>query len=176
MITNRHVAAENGQQPDSIQVQMADQKVLLTADVVNVAPATATAPDVAVLKIRSYSGPHVAHIDWADSSVRQGAPGVLIGFPAGLRMALDNEAVARTTVSAGTFMSSREDEIRFQGFTVGGSSGSPVFNSDGALVALHRAGMVDAEGHLAVGMGIEVPIRKLIPFLPADAKTELGLH
>jgi pSer/pThr/pTyr-binding forkhead associated (FHA) protein len=173
MITNRHVAAEGGQ-PDSIQVQMADQKFLLTADVVSVAPAGG--PDVAVLKVRSYSGPHVAHIDWADTSVRQGAPGVLIGFPAGLRMALDNEAVARTTVSAGTFMSSREDEIRFQGFTVGGSSGSPVFNADGALVALHRAGMLDAEGHLAVGMGIEVPIRKLIPFLPAEAKTELGIR
>jgi len=62
-------------------------------------------------------------------------------------------------------------DARFDGFTVGGSSGSPVFNANGEVVAVHAAGLREA-----VGLGFAVPVRYVISLLPPDAKTELGLR
>jgi S1-C subfamily serine protease len=48
-----------------------------------------------------------------------------------------------------------------------GSSGSPVFNGDGEVVAVHRAS--------SEGLKFAVPIPLLIPLLPTEVKAELGL-
>ena len=74
-------------------------------------------------------------------------------------------------MSAGIFSKVTPERIQFDGFTVGGSSGSPIFNADGEVVALHRSGLKEA-----AGLGFAVPIQQLIPYLPGDAKAELGLR
>jgi S1-C subfamily serine protease len=73
-------------------------------------------------------------------------------------------------MSAGIFSKVTAEVVNFDGFTVGGSSGSPIFNAGGEVVAVHRAGLREA-----VGMGFAVPIAKLTPLLPASVKAELGL-
>ena len=65
----------------------------------------------------------------------------------------------------------RPDEIRFDGFTVGGSSGSPVLNANGEVVAIHRAGLAEA-----AGLGFAVPVRLAIPLLPPEARAEAGIR
>jgi S1-C subfamily serine protease len=73
-------------------------------------------------------------------------------------------------MSAGIFSKVTEDRIQFDGFTVGGSSGSPIFNANGEVVAVHAAGLREA-----AGLGLTVPIRLVIPLLPPDARAELGI-
>jgi pSer/pThr/pTyr-binding forkhead associated (FHA) protein/S1-C subfamily serine protease len=169
-VTNRHVLIPlGGRLPDSVYVTMADQRVMKPADVVMIA--TASGPDLGVLKVRGFDGPHVQEVDWSGANARQGEPAALIGFPAGFGNALDATRTVRTSMSAGIFSKVTSDVVNFDGFTVGGSSGSPIFNADGEVVAVHRAGLAEA-----VGMGFAVPIAQLIPLLPAEAKRELGLR
>jgi S1-C subfamily serine protease len=61
--------------------------------------------------------------------------------------------------------------IQFDGFSQGGSSGSPVFNANGEVVAVHYAGLRGT-----VGLGFAIPVSKVVALLPSDAKTELSLR
>jgi len=167
-VTNRHVVVLDGQWPDSVYVIMNEQRRRLGADVISVgAP---EGPDLAVLRIRDYSGPYVRSVDWTGQKLGLGEPAALIGFPAGMAMALDEDLTVRASVNAGIFSKVESDRVQFDGFTISGSSGSPIFNADGDVVAVHRAGLKEA-----VGMGFAVKIGLLIPLLPSQAKTELGL-
>ena len=168
-VTNRHVVMHRGRSPDSVHVTMADQRVMLPADVVRVA--SSSGPDLAVLKVRGFDGPYLQQVDWSGAAAQQGEPAALIGFPAGMGNAYDRSTgTVRTSMSAGIFSKVTSDVINFDGFTVGGSSGSPIFNAAGEVVGVHRAGLQEA-----VGMGFAVPIPQLVALLPDAARRELGL-
>lgn len=72
-------------------------------------------------------------------------------------------------MSAGIFSKVAPDRIQFDGFTFGGSSGSPIFNAVGEVVAVHRAG-------LSAGPGLSIPVSRVVSLLPADARNELGIR
>jgi S1-C subfamily serine protease len=55
--------------------------------------------------------------------------------------------------------------------TVGGSSGSPVFNANGEVISIHRAGLPQAPG-----FALSVPIRHAVPLLPPELKQKLGIQ
>lgn len=167
-ITNRHVVNPGGQSPDSVFVTMADQRTMARAEVVAVE--AVPGPDLALIRIRDYSGPYVAGVDWIGNRARQGEPAALIGFPAGVAAAMDQTRTVRTSMSAGIFSKVTSTLIQFDGFTVGGSSGSPVFNAQGEVVSVHARGLREA-----AGLGFTVPVRLVLSLLPPDARRELGL-
>jgi len=168
-VTNRHVAQLDGEQADSVFVTMADERFRVGAEVSAVAPPGG--PDLAVLRILDYSGAHVERVDWSGTRATQGEPAALIGFPAGLGAALDQTRRVRTSMSAGIFSKVTPELIQFDGFTVEGSSGSPVFNSSGEVVAVHRGSLRGA-----TGLGFAVPIKLLVPLLPPEVKAEFGIE
>jgi pSer/pThr/pTyr-binding forkhead associated (FHA) protein/S1-C subfamily serine protease len=168
-VTNRHVVNPDTQQPDSVFVTMADERFMERADIITVA--APGEPDLAVIKIRNYAGPYIEEVDWSGTKAKQGEPAALLGFPAGLGAALDQTRTVRTSMSAGIFSQVTSESIRFDGFTVEGSSGSPVFNATGEVVAVHRGSLRGA-----TGLGFAVPVVKLIPLLPDDAKAELNVE
>lgn len=168
-VTNRHVVAPDGRGPDSVFVTMADERYMTRSTVVSVPPVDGV--DLAVLKIPGYKGPVVSRVDWAGTGARQGEPAALIGFPAGAAAALDETRTVRTSMAAGIFSKVTVELIQFDGFTIGGSSGSPVFNANGDVVAVHRAGLREA-----AGLGFAIPIKAVISLLPPDARGELGLR
>lgn len=173
MITNRHVVMPQGRTPDAIYVTMADRpydrRFMHRAQIVSVGPEEG--PDLAVLKLENYSGPVIAKVDWTGTRARQGEPAALIGFPAGVAVALDETKTVRTNMSGGIFSKVTASEIRFDGFTIPGSSGSPIFNASGEVVAVHRAGLREA-----TGLSFAVPVKFVLPLLPPEAKAELGLN
>ena len=73
--------------------------------------------------------------------------------------------------SAGIFAKVSSAQIAFDGFSQGGSSGSPVFNASGEVVAVHFASLKNA-----TGLGFAIPVAKVIGLLPGDAKGELGIR
>jgi S1-C subfamily serine protease len=150
---------------------MADQRFNTQTRVAVVAVGVG-AVDLAVVRIPNYHGPYVKKIDWTGAGASQGEPAALIGFPYGVSLAFDDTSsnVVRTSMSAGIFSKVSADRIQFDGFTVGGSSGSPIFNASGEVVAVHRAGVSGGPG-----IGFSVPVSRVISLLPADAKVELGL-
>src|SRR3989454_7004258 len=58
-----------------------------------------------------------------------------IGYPAGSGFARLRSSVVRTSMSAGIISRATEDVIQFDGMTIGGTSGSPLFNADGGVIA-----------------------------------------
>lgn len=168
-VTNRHVAQPDGEQPDSVFVTMADERFRVAAEVVAVAPPGS--PDLAVLRILDYRGAQVEKVDWSGTKATQGEPAALIGFPAGLGAALDQTRRVRTSMSAGIFSKVTPELIQFDGFTVEGSSGSPVFNASGEVVAVHRGSLRGA-----TGLAFAVPIKQLVSLLPPEVKAELGIE
>lgn len=168
-VTNRHVLVMDGGRPDSVFVTLADEQMMRRADIVAMAPGVG--PDLALLKIRAHSAARVRRVDWTGTRVRQGEPAALIGFPAGLAAALDQSRTVRTSMSAGIFSKVTPETIQFDGFTIRGSSGSPIFNANGEVVAIHRAGLRDA-----IGLGFAEPAPRLLPLLPPAVKAELGIR
>jgi V8-like Glu-specific endopeptidase len=74
-------------------------------------------------------------------------------------------------MTAGIISRVTEDVIQFDGMTIGGSSGSPVFNANGELISIHRAGLPQAPG-----FALSVPIRHAVPLLPPALKQRLGIE
>jgi S1-C subfamily serine protease len=167
MLTNWHVVADSTHaEPDTIWVTMADQPLARFADVV----ATSNERDVALIKIRSYQGPSLTGIDWKGTKARQGEPAALIGYPAGSGFARDRGSVVRTSMTAGILSRVTADLIQFDGMTTGGSSGSPVFNADGEVISVHRAGLRQGPG-----FALSVPVKYAIPLMPPALRQRLGL-
>ena len=168
LLTNWHVVADSQHaRPDTIWVTMADQALARLADVI----ATSQERDVAVLKVRGYQGAYLTDLDWAGTRARQGEPAALIGYPAGSGFAHLRSAVVQTSMTAGIISRASEDVIQFDGMTIGGSSGSPLFNANGAVIAIHRAGLPQAPG-----FALSVPIKHVVPLLPTELKQRLGLR
>jgi len=168
MLTNWHVVADSQHaRPDTIWVTMADQAQARLAEVISASQDR----DIAVLKMRGYQGPYLSAIDWAGTKARQGDPAALIGFPAGSGFARLRSALVRTSMTAGIISRGTDDVIQFDGMTIGGSSGSPLFNANGEVIAIHRAGLPQAPG-----FALAVPIKHAVPLLPSDLKQRLGLR
>ena len=175
LLTNGHVVDDpNRGRPRGIDVVMADTRNPLAADVVAVSDIPDQ--DVAVLKIRGYRGAAVRAIDWQGRNVRQGEPAALIGFPRGTLLAFDAAGIVRTTMFAGIIAKATSDWIEFAGSTDAGSSGSPLFNAAGEVIAMHYGGYAPpAPGQGATLLGFAIPIARARPWLPREARVELGL-
>jgi S1-C subfamily serine protease len=77
---------------------------------------------------------------------------------------------------AGIIAKATSEWIQFGGPSASGSSGSPVFNAAGQVIALHYGALTDAavEGG-AAGLGFAIPIARARRWLPSAARVELGI-
>ena len=167
MLTSWHVVADSAHsEPDTVWVTMADQSLGRYADVI----ATSRERDVALIKVRGYQGSYLTAVDWTGTKARQGEPAALIGYPAGSGFARDRASVVRTSMTAGILSRVTPDLIQFDGMTTGGSSGSPVFNADGDVISVHRAGLRQGPG-----FALSVPVKYAIPLMPPALRQRLGL-
>ena len=73
-------------------------------------------------------------------------------------------------MTAGIISRVTEDVIQFDGMTIGGASGSSVFNANGEVISIHRAGLPQAPG-----FALSVPIKHAIPLLPSTLRQKLGI-
>src|SRR2546422_9371118 len=118
VLTNWHVVADSQHaRPDTIWVTMADQAQAHGADVI----ATSQERDIAAIKVRGYQGPYLTAIDWRGTKARQGEPAALIGYPAGSGFARLRSAVVRTSMTAGSSSPAEQDEVQFDGRSIGGA-------------------------------------------------------
>lgn len=72
-------------------------------------------------------------------------------------------------MTAGILSRVTDDLIQFYCMTTGGSSGSPVFNADGDVISVHRAGL-----RLGPGFALSVPVKYAPPLMPPALRQRLG--
>ncbi|MFQ5551102.1 MAG: trypsin-like peptidase domain-containing protein, partial [Gemmatimonadales bacterium] len=177
LATNRHNVMRNGRRADSVIVTMADD-VLRDAQRARIVRTTSeSGPDVAILRILNYSGPHITNLDWQGEQVRSGESAAVIGFPGGLDLSVDDEGYVRTSITAGRFRQVGNREIQYEAFTVTGNSGSPVFNGAGQVVAIHFGAFgTTSDQDEVTSIGLAVPLLSLVQIMPGGLRSSLGLQ
>ena len=159
LATNRHVVAgENGtQRPVRLAVKFADSRQVWRARLLVVSSEV----DLALVQVEGITG-EVPTIRGFGGQPQQGDPVAIIGFPLGAELpgASDN-AIARTTFTAGSVSSVLTDRIQFDGYGAQGASGSPILDRNGNVIAVLYGGESGSSGRIVYG----VPSRYVVQLL-----------
>lgn len=173
MITNRHVVAgpDGTKRPRRIGVRFADSDQTFAARLLAIS--SDPAADLAVIKVEIRGGnPAVRHLG-AESEVRPGDPVAIIGFPLGVELPSDRSragAVARTSLTAGTVSKVLADLIQVDGYGAEGSSGSPIFDREGNVVAVLYGGQPGTSGRIVFGVPAKYVAALAAPFLSGSPR------
>jgi S1-C subfamily serine protease len=97
-------------------------------------------------------------------SVRTGAPVVTIGFPHALDTPMDGNLV-KTTLAGGTVSKKIPSLLQIDSYASHGSSGSPVFDTNGYVIGVIWGGAPASQGRIVYA----VPSDRIASFLPKEA-------
>lgn len=168
MLTNRHVVAgpDGTRRPSRIGVRFADSDQTFKADVLAVA--SHQAADVAVIKVDIRGGNPAVKSFGAAASVSPGDPVAVIGFPLGVELPTEQRGgrqVARTSLTAGTVSKVLPDLVQVDGYGAEGSSGSPIFDRAGNVVAILYGGQPGTGGRIVFGVPVAYAKQLAAPFM-----------
>jgi pSer/pThr/pTyr-binding forkhead associated (FHA) protein len=165
LITNRHNVLTAEGRASRLAVKFRDSKDWLPARVVKVA--SEREGDLALLQMetpgRKY--PAVAGIHGSETPAGEGAAVAIIGFPFGYETAQEgegNDFVAKTTLNGGNVSKRTSTILQIDSFAGHGSSGSPVFTTNGMVTGVVFGGQAEAAGRIVYA----VPGDQLRAFLP----------
>lgn len=163
LITNKHVlTGEDGTRtPRRLGVIFSGSKQFFQARVLGVSDEA----DLGAIKVDIAGGtPRVAGIATDPRALQQGDPVAIIGYPLGFDLPMDRVGelpVAAPTLTAGTASKVLSNLVQVDGYGAPGSSGSPIFDRDGRVVAVLYGGVRESQGKIIYS----VPANFVIDFL-----------
>ncbi|MBI2403835.1 MAG: trypsin-like peptidase domain-containing protein [Gemmatimonadetes bacterium] len=168
MITNRHVVAgpDGTRRPSRIGIKFADSDQTFAARLLALSPDRVA--DVAVVKVDIRGGNPAVKSLGGGAGVRPGDPVAIIGFPLGAELPSDRvggKPVARTSLTAGTVSKVLSDLVQVDGYGAEGSSGSPIFDRAGNVVAILYGGQPGTGGRIVFGVPIAHARQLAAPFV-----------
>jgi S1-C subfamily serine protease len=156
MITNKHVlVGENGDRtPRRIAVKFSGSKQWFPGRYVGVSDAA----DLGVLKVEIRGGtPRVQGLNRDPRSLQRGDPVAIIGYPLGLDLPMEGQGtdvVASPTLTVGTASKVLPNVVQVDGYGAPGSSGSPIFDHDGRVVAVLYGGIQESNGRIILAVPV----------------------
>lgn len=159
LVTNRHVLyGDDGTRvPRRLGVIFTGSKQVWQARVM----ATAEDADLALLKVDIRGGtPRVVGLVDDSAVPQRGDPVAIIGYPLGFDLPTNRVAaapVAEPSLTAGTVSKLIDQVLQVDGYGAPGSSGSPIFDRAGRVVAVLYGGERATQGRLIYG----VPARRV---------------
>lgn len=123
--------------------------------------------DLAVIKVDGILGtvPTVQGLNLRSDTVPTGAPVQVLGYPLGGDIT-PSDRPGRTVISpisgAGTVTSVAADRLEVDGYGARGSSGSPIFDGNGEVIAVVFGGREDGGTHYLVAVPAGAAVRMLL--------------
>jgi S1-C subfamily serine protease len=162
MVTNRHVLLgdDGTQRPNRIAVKFSGSKQWFPGHYLGVAADL----DLGLFRADVRGGtPRVLGID-KNRDLERGDPVAILGFPLGLDLPMEGSGmnmVAAPTLTVGTASKVLSNLVQIDGYGAPGSSGSPIFNRDGRVVAVLYGGQAESGGKII----FSVPASELLTYL-----------
>jgi len=156
LVTNKHVlVGENGDKtPHRIAVKFSGSRQWFPGRYVGVSPDA----DIGVLKVDIRGGtPRVQGLNRDPRSLQRGDPVAIIGYPLGLDLPMEGhgtDVVASPTLTVGTASKVLPGVVQVDGYGAPGSSGSPIFDHDGRVVAVLYGGVQESNGRIILAAPI----------------------
>ncbi len=165
MVTNKHVlVGEDGTRtPRRIGVIFSGSTQMFQAEMVGVSPDA----DVGVLRVRIKGGtPRVASLARSRQGIERGDPVAIIGYPLGFDLPMEAQGqrpIAEPTLTVGTVSKALTAVVQVDGYGAPGSSGSPIFDRDGKVIAVLYGGERESQGKIIFA----VPAYLVVDYLKA---------
>ena len=163
LVTNKHVlTGVNGDRtPRRIAVKFSGSNQWFPGRYVGVSDGA----DVGVLKVEIRGGtPRVFGLQRNPRSLERGDPVAIIGYPLGLELPMEGsglDVVASPTLTVGTVSKVLGSVVQVDGYGAPGSSGSPIFDHDGRVVAVLYGGVQESNGKII----LSVPVTQVSEYL-----------
>ena len=165
LVTNKHnvVDPETGTRARRLAVKFTDTRDWLPARIV----AYSETDELALIQMeRPAEYPVIEGISRSGGSEStEGMAVAIIGYPAGTDTPMEgtgNDFMAKSTLTTGTISKNTSSVLQIDSFATHGSSGSPVFGSNGRVIGVVFGGDRNAGGRIVYA----VPAARLAEFLP----------
>lgn len=152
MITNKHilVGEEGNRTPRRLGVIFSGSTQTFRAEMIGVAPDA----DIGVLRVTIKGGtPRVVGLARTReaSGLERGDPVAILGYPLGFDLpmeAQEGRPIAEPTLTVGTVSKALTSVVQVDAYGAPGSSGSPIFDRDGKVVAVLYGGERESQGKI----------------------------
>jgi S1-C subfamily serine protease len=150
MVTNKHIlAGEDGSKtPRRLGVVFSGSTQFWRAEMIGVSPDA----DIGVFRVLLKGAtPRVAGLGRTRDGFERGDPVAILGYPLGFDLPMETQSgqpIAEPTLTVGTVSKALTSVVQVDAYGAPGSSGSPIFDRDGKVIAVLYGGERESNGKI----------------------------
>jgi S1-C subfamily serine protease len=150
MVTNKHIlAGEDGTKtPRRLGVIFSGSTQFWRAEVIG----TSSEADIGVFRVLIKGGtPRVRGLARTREGIERGDPVAILGYPLGFDLPMESQggsAIAEPTLTVGTVSKTLTAVVQVDAYGAPGSSGSPIFDREGRVIAVLYGGERESNGKI----------------------------
>ena len=154
MVTNKHIlAGEDGTKtPKRLGIIFSGSTQVWRGEMIGVSPDA----DIGVLRVLIKGGtPRVRGLARTREGIERGDPVAILGYPLGFDLPMEAQGgrpIAEPTLTVGTISKALTSVVQVDAYGAPGSSGSPIFDRDGRVIAVLYGGERESNGKIIFGV------------------------